>query len=443
MTSDTRPAYPNRMRVLHLSDVHVGVENYGRPATEADLAALPPHFAPGAERSAFVGMPTRLLDFLAVLDETVDYALRERVDLLLFSGDAYKSRDPSQTHQREFAKRIARLADAGVVVFLTPGNHDLPHVASRASALDIFPTLRVENVVVGATLATYRVSTRSGDAQVVALPWVRIGGFMAKEETRGLTLEQIKEAVEARITEHLADEVAQLDPALPAFLCAHVNISGATTASERSMMLGNDHVLGLGTVAIPAFDYVALGNIHKHQVLSQHPPVAYAGSLERIDFSEEHEDKGFCVVDVDASAPRGERVTSFSFVPVAARAMLTVDVGVRSGEDPTDAALAEIGKHALEGAIVRVRLSMDAEQEPAFREAAVRQALGPAHYVVGIERSVRRTSRTRLGTGEAEKLGPLDALRRYLAAKNTPADRERVLVERAEQLVREEIEGDD
>lgn len=432
------------MRVLHLSDVHIGVENYGRPATEADLAALPPHFAPGAERSAFVGMPTRLLDFLTALDEMVDYALREGVDLVLFSGDAYKSRDPSQTHQREFARRIARLADAGVVVFLTPGNHDLPHVASRAGALDIFPTLRVENVVLGSTLATYRVATRSGEAQVVALPWVRIGSFMAKEETRGLTLEQIKEAVEARITEHLADEVAQLDPALPAFLCAHVNISGATTASERSMMLGNDHVLGLGTVAIPAFDYVALGNIHKHQVLSQHPPVAYAGSIERIDFSEEREDKGFCVIDVDASKPRGERVTGFRFVPVAARAMLTIDVPARSGEDPTDATLEAIAKHAesgLEGAIVRVRVSMDAEQEPAFREAAVRQALAPAHYVVGIERNVRRASRTRLGTDEAEKLGPLDALRRYLASKNTPADREQLLVERAEQLLREEIEG--
>ena len=49
-------------------------------------------------------------------------------------------------------------------------------------------------------------------------------------------------------------------------------------------------------------------------------------------------------------------------------------------------------------------------------------------------------SRTRLGTDEAEKLGPLDALRRYLASKNTPADREQLLVERAEQLLRAEIE---
>ena len=434
------------MRVLHLSDVHIGVENYGRPATEADVAALPAHFAPGADRSDYVGMPTRLLDFLTALDEAVDYALHQSVDLVLFSGDAYKSRDPSQTHQREFARRIARMADAGVPVFLTLGNHDLPHVANRATALEIFPTLNVANVVVGPTLETYRVATPAGEAQVVSLPWVRIGQFMAKEETRGLTLEEIKVAVEARITMHLQEEVERLDPALPAFLCAHVNVAGATAASERSMMLGNDHVLGLGTVAVPAFDYVALGNIHKHQVLSQHPPVAYAGSLERVDFSEENDEKGFCVVDLDTSKPRGERVTDFRFVPVAARRMLTIDVAARPGEDPTDAALEVVGKHVedgLAGSIVRVRVNMDAEQEPAFREAAVRQALAPAHYVVGIERRVHREHRTRLGTDEAEKLTPLEALRRYFQSRNMPEDRERVLLEHAEQLVRQELEDED
>jgi exonuclease SbcD len=69
------------MRILHFSDVHIGVENYGRPDPET-------------------GLSTRLADFLDTLDEVVDYALENKVDLALFCGDAYKSRDPSQTHQR-------------------------------------------------------------------------------------------------------------------------------------------------------------------------------------------------------------------------------------------------------------------------------------------------------------------------------------------------------
>ena len=69
------------MKILHFADLHLGVESYGRidPTT---------------------GLSSRFLDFIAALDQVVDYALENRVDLVLFCGDAYKSREPSQTQQR-------------------------------------------------------------------------------------------------------------------------------------------------------------------------------------------------------------------------------------------------------------------------------------------------------------------------------------------------------
>ena len=136
------------------------------------------------------------------------------MDLVLFAGDAYKARNPTQTHQREFARRIARLSAAGIPTFLTIGNHDLPHVANRATALEIFPTLSVANVTVGQTLDTHRIATNAGDVQVVALPWVRIGQFMSREETRGKTLEQIKQEVEAGLVTYLQEEVDRARPRL-------------------------------------------------------------------------------------------------------------------------------------------------------------------------------------------------------------------------------------
>ena len=431
------------MRILHFSDVHIGVENYGRPATEADIEALPAHFAPGADRGEFIGVSTRLLDFLSTLDAAVAHAIDQDVDLVLFSGDAYKSRDPSQTQQREFVRRIGRLAAAGIPVFLTVGNHDLPHVANRATALEIFPTLSVANVTVGSTLGTHGVSTRAGDVQIVALPWIRIAGFMAREETRDMTLEEITRSVEDRLTSLLLAEVDALDPSLPAILCAHVTVSGAKLSSERGLMLGNDHVLSLGTLANPAFDYVALGHIHKHQVLSQHPYVAYPGSLQRIDFSEEDDAKGFCMIELDPALPRGERLVDFRFVPVDARPMLTIDVRTRPGEDPTEVSLGAIANagERLVGAIVRMRVAMEADDEPAFRESAVREALGAAHHVASIERQVHRDRRTRLGVEDAERLAPLDALRRYFDSRNMPEARESDLMARAEELMREEVEG--
>ena len=115
------------MRILHFSDLHIGVENYGRIDPET-------------------GLSTRLGDFLAALDQVVDFALTQQVDLVLLAGDAYKGRDPSQTHQREFARRLSRLSGAGIPTFLLVGNHDLPNATSRANAVEIFPTLQVPNV---------------------------------------------------------------------------------------------------------------------------------------------------------------------------------------------------------------------------------------------------------------------------------------------------------
>ena len=125
--------------------------------------------------------------------------------------------------------------------------------------------------------------------------------------------------------------------------------------------------------------------------------------------------------------------------------MLTIDVKARAGEDPTDAALEAVGKHVGEGleeAIVRVRIAMEAEQEPAFREAAVRQALASAYYLAGVERDVHREHRTRLGADDAEKLTPIAALHKYFESRNMPEDREKVLVEYAERLIQEEVEGE-
>lgn len=410
------------MRILHFSDVHIGVESYG--ATDPST-----------------GLSARLMDFLATFDEVVDYALDNSVDLVLFAGDAYKSRDPSQTHQREFARRIARMAEGGLPVFLLLGNHDIPHVASRATALDIFPTLSVPNVTIGDRLDTYVVQTAAGPVQIVALPWIRRSAFLAREETRNLTIDQINRQLQERVTSLVAWQIESLDPAVPALLTAHVSLNTARTSSEQSMLLGHDPVLMLSALARPELDYVALGHIHRHQVLSQNPHVVYTGSLERIDFGEENDEKGFCVIDLDPGAPRGQRMVDFRFLPVGARRFLTIEVKVDADEDPTQEAIRAIGRRRVADAIVRVRITMPQEVEAQLRENDVRAALSEAHYVAPIVREVTRERRTRLGAATVEGLSPQEALRLYLDTAKVPAERAEALMGFAERLIRDEAEG--
>ncbi len=406
------------MRILHFSDLHIGVENYGRidPAT---------------------GLSTRLGDFLDSLEQVVAFALNQGVDLVLLAGDVYKGRDPSQTHQREFARRIHRISAAGIPVFLLVGNHDLPNSGSRANAVEIFPTLAVPGVHIGSSLQTYNIDTPAGPLQIIAVPWPRRGGLLSQEESRGLNIDEVRAEMERRMTEAIAARIDELDPAIPAILTGHVTINGATVGTERSMMLGNDHVLLASAVHRPELDYVALGHIHKHQIIRREPPmVVYSGSLQRVDFSEERDEKGFCIVDLDPAAPRGQRMVDFRFQPVRARPFVTIDVSVMPGDpEPTAAVLRAITRRDLADAVVRVRIKLPAEAEPLLRENEIREALAPAHYIAAINREVGNTHRPRLAGNTAEGLQPLQVLRLYLESRDTEAQRQEKIINYAEKLI--------
>ena len=413
------------MKILHFADLHLGVENYGRldPST---------------------GLSSRLGDFLSAFDQLVDYALENKVDLVLFCGDAYRSREPTQTQQREFAKRINRLATSGIPVFILIGNHDLPNAVGRATSTEIFDTLAVKNVYVSNRPDIYTIPTNSGKVQIVSLPWLRRSALLTREETKNLTFEQINEKMQQILTDVIAAKAGELDPKLPAVLAAHVWVAGVRVGSEKSMTIGQEHVLMLSNVAHPAFDYVALGHIHRHQVLNENPPVVYAGSLERLDFGEADDDKGFYLVEIGDKDGAGKRAVSFDFHPVAGRRFLTVAVDIEVGDiDPTATVLKAIAGRADEAkdAVVRLNISLPAETEGQLRDSDIRSALGEAHYFT-VARDIRREARVRLGGVNAEEISPLDALKTYLESKKgISPERARLLLEYGQRLIQEQKTG--
>jgi len=410
------------LKILHFADLHLGVESYGRidPAT---------------------GLSSRFLDFLSTLDQVADYALENKVDLVLFCGDAYKSREPSQTHQREFAKRINRLATSDIPVFLLVGNHDLPNAIGKATTTEIFDTLAVKNVYVSNRPSIYRVPTKSGAIQIVSLPWLRRSALLTKEETKNLGFEQINQKLQEILTSVITLNVPKLDPKLPAILAAHVWVSGAQVGSERSMTIGQEHALLPSNVANPAFDYVALGHIHKHQVLSKNPPVVYPGSLERLDFSDEEDNKGFYLVEIEPDQETGKWRVSFDFHQVSGRRFLTINTGIEPQDtDPTLTVLKAIAKQENEvrDAIVRLQISLPAQVEGQLRDNDIKNALKEAHYFT-IAKDIKRETRLRLGKWTAEEITPLEALKAYLESrKDVTPQRAKLLLEYGERLIQEQ-----
>jgi len=411
------------LKILHFADLHLGVESYGRidPAT---------------------GLSSRLLDFLSTLDQVVDFTLENKIDLVLFCGDAYKSREPSQTQQREFAKRIRQLSSSGIPVFLLIGNHDLPNAVGRATSTEIFDTLAVKNVYVSNHPDIYHIPTQSGIVQIASLPWLRRSALLARlsrEETKNLDFEQINQRLQQILTNIITANAVKIDPALPSILAAHVWVSGARIGSERLMTIGQEPALLLSNMANPAFDYIALGHIHRRQVMHLNPPVVYAGSLERLDFGEEEDDKGFYMVEIEPDKETGKRRVAFDFHPVTARRFLTINVSIDAQDaDPTLTVVKAITDQGekVKDAIVRLNVSLPAEPEGKLRDNDIRNALKEAHYFT-IARDIRREARLRLGKWTAEDITPLEALKAYLEAKKVPPERAKVLLEYGERLIQE------
>jgi exonuclease SbcD len=409
------------MKILHFADLHLGVETYG-------------HLDPTT------GLSTRMLDFLNALDQVVDYAIENKVDLVLFCGDAYKSREPTQTQQREFARRINRLSTSGIPIFLLIGNHDLPNAIGRATTTEIFDTLAVAKVYVSNRPEVYTIPTASGNVQVVSLPWLRRSALLTREETKNLSFDQLNQRLEQALTSVIEAKAKELDPMLPAILAAHVWVTGAKVGSERAMTIGQEHALMLSNIAHPAFDYIALGHIHKHQVLNENPPVVYAGSLERLDFGEEDDDKGFYLVEIEPDRETGRRRVSFDFHPVAGRRFFTINVNIEPQDaEPTSTVLKAIAeqKDRLEDAIVRLQISLPAEIESQFRDNDIRDALKGAHYLT-IAKDIKRELRLRLGQWTAEEMTPSEALKAYLESKKVAPERAKLLLEYGERLIQQQ-----
>jgi exonuclease SbcD len=240
------------------------------------------------------------------------------------------------------------------------------------------------------------------------------------------------------LTEILKANIKKIDPSLPAILSAHVSLANATTSSEKAMILGRDPVLPQSIVASPAFDYVALGHIHKSQILSYNPPLVYSGSLQRIDFSDEEDTKGFYVVEIEPKRNRGERLT-FDFHPLKARRFLTIKVHIPSHDpNPTSTILQAIARREQEvgEAIVRVQVTIPEHIEGLVQEQEIHRALRAAQYV-SITKEVERERRTRLSSYSAEEMSPAEALKVYLELKRTPQEQAKVLLEYGEKLIQE------
>jgi exonuclease SbcD len=383
------------LRILHFADAHIDMANHGRHDPET-------------------GLPVRVLDFLKSLDIIIDTAISEKVDMVIFAGDAYKDRTPSPTFQREWGKRIIRLSKAGIPTLLLVGNHDISPSLGRAHAIQEFDTLEVPNIRVLAKPCFLTPDQLGLPLQVIALPWVSRSEFLATWDLSGDAALDAYSNMEERLTNRVKEWLSQADPNLPIILTAHASVQGAKYGAERTVMLGSDLVLSGSLVKDPRLDYVALGHIHKAQDLNAgfHPPVVYPGSIERVDFGEARDEKFFVIAEVE----RGKTLVNWQKLDQI-RSFIDWSVELLSQENITftlENALPD--KHKIKDAFLRLTITYPREWESLIDDQSLRAYAADA-FEFHIIRRPQIETRIRLPENQTvSSLTPLELLDIYWKA---------------------------
>jgi exonuclease SbcD len=400
------------IRFIHTADIHFGMENYGKidPVT---------------------GIHSRLLDFKKSFDTCVEYAIKENVDLFVFAGDAYKTAHPTPTQQKLLIDSFMKLYKAKIPVIIVVGNHDNPLSFGKANALDIFAHLPIDGFHVFSKPSSIKLITKSGPVQIVGMPWpnrhnLAINGTESSNSASELT-KTISDSL-AHITQQLANS---LDQTVPAILVGHLTVSsGIFSGSEKRAVYGQDPILLPSQLAITPFDYIALGHLHRFQNTNPQGtiPVVYAGSIDRVDFGERKEEKGFCDVRIHEKYK-----TTFEHIVIPTRPFIQVDVILEENIDQTEQILEQLSKYSISDSILKITYQLPESEKDYVDVKKVQRYCQEAMYLVGI--IPVRTTQTRAHRDLLKQEMNLETLlETYFNAHENLKKRSKILTEKTLKL---------
>ena len=297
------------MKIITFADAHIGISTYSTIDPKTNLN-------------------TRVLDSLNGIDQIINYAEENNIKYILFAGDMFKNALPSPTLVREINKRIKASAEKGIKWIIQDGNHDVSPLETAKSALDPLSTLKVENVEHTRFEKTYMIDN---NIRVLVLPT-----YTTQEEVENI-LSKYNDNIKTIVMGHFTSLNAKLN---------------------NWLIASNEDAIDIKIFQKPNILAVVLGHLHKHQILNTNPLSYYCSSTIRTDFNEEHDKKGFVVLDIDNNYN-----VSYIFKEIKTQEFLSVKMDLVGEDDAQANVMAYLNhiKKDLIDKVVRVQLTLDKE----------------------------------------------------------------------------------
>ena len=255
------------MKFLHLADIHIGKKISEYPLYE---------------------------DLRYVLSQAMDLAKKEDVDAVVFAGDIYDSSAPTAEAMEFYDWMLTEFHKLHKPLLMISGNHDSTERLSVGASIlkdaDIFIATKVEDALTPIVVK---------GVNFYLLPHYRPSDVNRFFETDCKSYESA--------TKELLSHI-ELSKDKPNVLVAHQSILPANekveaSGSETSLDVDSEGSVGgsetINVGLFDAFDYLALGHIHKAQNVS--PKARYAGALLKCHVKEAKASRSFTIVEMDES----------------------------------------------------------------------------------------------------------------------------------------------
>jgi exonuclease SbcD len=314
------------MRFFHLADLHIGF-----PLKNGE----------------------NNFNFQNTLDFVIEKAKEYKVDLVVIAGDVFHKRDPEVRDEKLFARFVNALAESNIEILIVTGNHEGAPFRERSIHLDLYNELPLKFIHIS---KIPEVITIKG-VNFITLPYPFKTNILSKEEYRDKSEDEVLNILNRRLLSIVDELISEVNGGKN-ILVAHMPVSEGVIGFEQYINFSKELPLSIEELDRSNIIYYALGHLHKNQILKSRKyehTFAYPGSLDRLDFGEENDPKGFFFVEVEDSLKAIEFIEN----PFA-RKFYTIQI-------ENDSSFDNINFEKIKDSIVRVVVKGNLEDEGKLR----------------------------------------------------------------------------
>lgn len=331
-----------------------------------------------------LGRIDRDVDIRKALEQIARYLDERQVDVMLVAGDLFDRSDQEQMRQgiEDIKKIFLPFLERGGTMIAISGNHDSEiFFETLRDALDLAAPGRTGASGTNATGRLYiapnprllhLVDRTGGSVQFALMPYPTPRCYLGGERIQYRTIEEKHRTIQQAFTRTLGTLKERIDPHLPSVLVSHVHVRGAKVHSLYRISESDDVIFEPSD--IPSYwAYIAYGHIHEPQpAVAGAKHIRYAGSIERLDASEQGHNKSVVLFNVGPTGLQGEP----ELLPLDSTPIYQIEITDPDAQLPT---LVDLYPHA-DRALVKYTLHWDVSKHnlDALRQAV--QSVFPRWY---------------------------------------------------------------